>query len=160
MSTLDDEKKLKAQWKRYRNHKSKNAAWVFLELYNKGATKLEDFKECVNDNGDHTRDLDLVKQISIYTDCYNQKSWSKPLECCDKETAEYLNKIASVLCKKRYVTIREIEIWAKIMKGKEESKTSLRRWYDQMQKEGLLNISEENVSKFLGFENFNKKEQK
>ena len=52
MSTLDDEKKLKAQWKRYRNHKSKNAAWVFLELYNKGATKLEDFKECVKESID------------------------------------------------------------------------------------------------------------
>jgi AbiV family abortive infection protein len=103
--------KLRAEWRRYRDHCSKNGAWILPQLVAQGARQLYELRDVVERDAEHTALLDSVKQIAIYIDCYGNAHWSEPSTVIDEYLAESLVKIAEALCRDETVATREIELW-------------------------------------------------
>ena len=105
--------------RQYRDHRSKNGAWILPDLVNAGARTLQDLEAVVDRNAEHTALLNSLKQIGFYSDCYGDAHWSEPANIFEgKETklAEYLVKVAELLAIKKEITVREIELWIEHMK--------------------------------------------
>jgi AbiV family abortive infection protein len=137
-------------WKEYRSHRSKNASWIIIELAKAGARTLSDLEECVNADGEHTALLDTLKQIGFYTDCYDPAQWSEPEKIIDKDLCHSIIKTAKTLCHERKSTeAREIELWIEHLSKNENSKKALMNWHVAMIAEGLTDISEEKMYRFV-----------
>jgi AbiV family abortive infection protein len=61
---------IKTAWQQFRDHRSKNGAWILPDLVNAGAKHLFELRPTVNRNGEHTALLNSLKQLGFYTDCY------------------------------------------------------------------------------------------
>ena len=137
-----DDKELKAAWRSYRSHTSKNQAWLFVELFLKGARRLHDFAPLFSEESDHPYILDQVKQISFYTDCLGNAHWSCPDEIIDESLARSLVTTASILGKGEDVSEREIELWIQHLKPVWKCPTELMEkglsdWYAALQAEDI-----------------------
>ncbi len=150
-----DEQQAKEAWKDYRNHRSKNAAWIIKDLFAKGARTLDDLKDCVDKKGEHTAILDAIKQLGFYTDCLADKHWSFPSDVIDKETCASIMQVAEMLCGQKEKTERENELWIHFFKEDQASKEALVRWHKSMLEEGLTEISVEQVNQFINGGNSN-----
>jgi AbiV family abortive infection protein len=129
-------------WRDYRSHIAKNVMWVFLDLFKKGARGLWDFLPMFDDTGEHTYLLDQIKQLGFYTDCLGSAHWSVPDKVVSADLAAGIVKIAELLLAKRQVTPREIELWARHMRGiwgqaKETAEAAVLSWHRDMYAEGL-----------------------
>jgi AbiV family abortive infection protein len=147
-----DSQELVKEWRRYRDHRSKNGAWIVPQLVGQGARKLHEFAETINREADHTILLNVIKQIGLYTDCFEKTHWSEPNEVIDSDLAKSLIKIAEILAPKKEITLREIELWAKIVAPKRKTKDlpdALLEWATILYSEGLSDKSPEEYAKFV-----------
>ena len=155
LSVVNDDKDLKGAWKEYRSHKAKNAHWILPDLVKKGARQLGHLSETVNKDGEHTEILDVVKQLGFYTDFYEKGNCSVPIDVVDKPLAEELVQIAEILCSKKEVTQREMELWIEHLGPvweTPEMSHALVRWSEAMQREGLIDNAEKMADFVFGNE--------
>ena len=100
-----------AAWRRYIDHRAKNAQWIIMELAGKGARTLDDLAKIFDVQSGHTDILDVIKQLGFYSDCYGQAHWSEPFEVIDEQLARSIVVVAKVLVPKHETSEREIELW-------------------------------------------------
>jgi AbiV family abortive infection protein len=148
--TAPDE--LSAAWRNYRDHRSKNGAWILPFLAAQGARHLDEFSEIVDREADHTQLLNSIKQIGLYTDCFGNAHWSEPSIVISDDLAQMLVEISGILAKGQDVSVREIELWVKhlapVWKTIEMSH-ALVRWAAEMELEGSGGRSEADYARFI-----------
>ncbi|MCH8261430.1 MAG: AbiV family abortive infection protein [Proteobacteria bacterium] len=154
LSVARNDKDIKESWKEYRTHTKKNTQWIVTDLVQSGAKKLEDFRPMFEDEAEHPHILDQIKQLGFYTDCLGNKHWSIPPEIVDEALATMLVGIASILCSKKTVTEKEIELWIKHIgpvwkQDMNWMQKSLENWYLEMQDCGLVPEGENAMKKFI-----------
>ena len=98
-------------WQDYRNHRSKNVAWILPELVEAGARDLDSLHLAAQPDAKHTALLNNVKQIGLYSDCLGNTQWSEPEKVIDRSLAQSLVQIADLFATKEGVTPKEIELW-------------------------------------------------
>lgn len=139
-ATEDNE--LRTSWKDFRSHTKKNAMWLLPHLVSEGARRLDDFRKLFEEDAEHKFLLDMIKQVSFYTDCLGKAHWSEPSDVIDKNLAEQLLQVAKIFVKDRDITTKEVELWTKHMapvraKSSVEQKKALLNWYAELQEFGL-----------------------
>ncbi|RMP45673.1 hypothetical protein ALO95_200213 [Pseudomonas syringae pv. antirrhini] len=151
----DDEQSLKAEWKRYRSHTSKNCHWIFADLVANGAKHLDDLYPIYDDASDHPHILDQVKQLGFYTDCLGAQShWSLPADVIGVELATALVRSAKLFSNRSPVTEREMQLWVKHMRpvwkrDVQGMKQALVDFYAAMQLEGFLEEGHNRMTDFV-----------
>lgn len=144
--------KLRREWHRYRDHRSKNGAWIMPALVAKGARQLGHFRDLVERDAEHTAMLNSIKQIGLYTDCYENAHWSEPAKVVDGGLATELVKIAEIMCRGKSVDPREIELWIEHLGPVWETSemgNALLRWAAAMHEEGLTDDPPEDFARFV-----------
>lgn len=152
IATAPTDESLLAEWKNYRSHKAKNAAWIIMDLARRGATWLGDLKAIFDPDSDHPAVLDTVKQLGFYTDCYAKGQWSNPDVIMGSDLARMLVVSAELLCPKHETTEREIELWIEHVGphwGTPEMFNGAIRFHAAMEKEGLGRHTPEEIEKFF-----------
>jgi hypothetical protein len=104
----------------------------------KGARRLIEFKECVDDTAqDEKETYDALKQLGFYTDCLGKAHWSIPAEVIDPKLAEMLVRFAAATSsQERETTPREIELWVMHMQAG-LTRPNLINWATAMVAEGM-----------------------
>ena len=147
-------RRLKDAWRGYRDHQTKNAAWIIGELAAKGARTLDDLKPIFDPDSDHPAVLDALKQIAFYTDCYGNGHWSQPDAVIDQGLTETLVRTAEAICSSgTTTTAREIELWIQHVGrvwGTPQMRAGLLAFYSAMEIEGLTKHARERLEEFLG----------
>ena len=87
-------------WRDYRNHRSKNVAWILPDLIAAGARDLDSLQLAMQPDAEHTAILNNVKQIGLYSDCLGSVHWSEPEKVINKQLAQMLVRIAVLFCGK------------------------------------------------------------
>lgn len=153
IATSSDDKELKITWRRYRNHRAKNASWIVAELVRAGARTLDDLRPIFDEDSDHPQLLDMIKQLGFYTDCYNRGHWSEPVEVIEEGLARSIVLIAEILCNSKSATSeREIELWIKHIGphwGTPLMRVGLIEWHQAMIEEGLTDVPLQKMEKFI-----------
>ena len=131
-------------WRDYRNHRSKNVAWVLPDLVAAGARDLDSLQLATEPDAEHTAILNNIKQIGLYSDCLGSVQWSEPEEVIDRQLAQMLVCIADLFAAKEAVTPEEMELWIAHLGPAygaplETMKEALINWYRAMNEAGLLN---------------------
>ena len=111
LACANNKARLNAAWRRYNDHREKNAQWILLELAAKGARTLKDLSPIFDRQSDHPDVLNVVKQLGFYSDCYGDAHWSEPHEVIDEQLARSIVLVAKVLVPKHEVSEREVELW-------------------------------------------------
>ena len=155
MALATDVKEVHTIWKAYRSHTKKNVLWTFGEMVRNGARTLDQLKPLVDPMSDHPDVLDQMKQLCIYTDCFNNAKWSSPDEVDVAALAPYLLKMAQVLARNKTVTAEEVQLWQNhLLPVKEASmevqKQAVAAWFHEMNLRGLSDATAESVEDFLG----------
>ncbi len=144
---------LRAEWRRYRDHRSKNGAWILPSLAARGAHQLHHLGETVERDAEHTAILNSLKQVGLYTDCYGSNAhWSEPNQIIDSDLAHTLVGVAELLSKEKIVTPREIELWVQHLSpvwNTSEMPYALLRWAAAMHQEGLSDAAPEEFARFV-----------
>ncbi|MEP3112645.1 AbiV family abortive infection protein [Nisaea sp.] len=139
-------------WKSYRNHRAKNVMWILPSLAAQGAKSLIELREAANPSGEHTKLLDLIKQLGFYTDFVGNRNWSQPDHVADKNLTESIFSIANIVCRKRNITTQENEAWIKHL-GKQSihgmNKLGLKEYFKELMESGLIEKEEINIQSFL-----------
>ena len=114
----DDQRKLKAKWKEYRQHTEKNNTWIVPDLISKGARHLNEMQHLFDEKSPHRQELDNLKQLAFYTEAFTKCEWSNPKNVINKETAEQIISIATFSIKYQniFLSEEELEIWYKHIK--------------------------------------------
>ena len=141
-------------WKDYRNHRSKNVAWILPNLVAAGARDLDSLHLAAQSDAEHTALLNNVKQIGLYSDCLGKVHWSEPDRVIDRRLAQMLVKIADIFATKEAVTPEEIELWIAHLGPVygapiETMKEALLNWYRAMNEAGLLSKDDMVVREFV-----------
>ncbi len=155
MATATEEKEWAALWKAYRSHTKKNTLWIFGELVKRGAKTIDELRSIADPKSDHPDILDQLKQLSFYTDCFNNAKWSSPAEVELDTVAPYLVKMAQIFGRARTVAAEEIELWQKHMlpvkyADLEAQKVAVAAWFKEMELAGLSRASADGIEAFLG----------
>jgi AbiV family abortive infection protein len=144
---------LRAEWRRYRDHRSKNGAWILPELAAQGASQLHHLGKTVERDAEHTATLNSLKQVGFYTDCYGSNAhWSEPKDIIEGSLARILVGIAELLSKEKIVSPREIELWVQHLSpvwNTSEMPHALLRWATALHLEGLSNTVPEEFARFV-----------
>lgn len=134
--------------------------WLLPQFVSEGARQLDDFRKLFDKEAEHTFLLDMIKQVSFYTDCLGKAHWSEPAEVIDKNLARLLLDVAKVFIKDREITTKEVELWIKYMgpvrdKPYVEQKKALLNWYAELREFGLTDEGHNIVDLlvWLGFTN-------
>lgn len=148
-----DEAALKQAWREYRSHRAKNVQWILPSLAAQGARTLEQVRPAADIDGDHTMMLDTIKQLALYTDCFNAAPrWSNPDEAVDPTFAEAILSVAKLLNREATTSVRELELWVELVgpyyntAGMVEA---LLRWQQTMFDEGLTETSAAEMEAFV-----------
>lgn len=115
----DDPKELKKEWQNYRRHTEKNRTWIVPELISKGARHIEEMRQTVNSDSEHTQLLDNLKQLAFYSDGFSKCKWSIPKDIVDKDLAKSIIEIAKIMVgkdSKVMTTEAELILWVKHLK--------------------------------------------
>lgn len=148
-----DPAELKRAWRDYRSHRAKNVHWILPKLAAEGARTLQQVKVAADPAADHTMLLDTVKQLSFYTDCYNDKPrWSDPDEAVDPKFSAAIIAIARMLNYETDTTVRELELWSSIVAphyGKSTMVDALLKFQKLAFAEGLSATSPEAMESFV-----------
>jgi AbiV family abortive infection protein len=155
MALSTDLKEVQTIWKAYRSHTKKNVLWIFGEMVRNGARNLDQLKPLVDPTSDHPDVLDQMKQLCIYTDCFNNAKWSSPDEVDLAGLAPYLLKMAQILGSGKTVTEEEVQLWRKHLlpvkdAPMEAQKQAVAAWFHEMNLRGLSDATAESVEDFLG----------
>lgn len=112
-----DDEELAMCWREFRTHTRKNVLWVLRQHVEAGARRLADMRVLFDEKVEHPVLLDLVKQISLYTDCLGNAHWSIPAEVIDKDLASELVKTAHWFphLQKEAYDVVEIELYAELV---------------------------------------------
>jgi AbiV family abortive infection protein len=144
---------LRAEWRRYRDHRSKNGAWILPSLATQGARQLHHLAGILRRDAEHTAILNSLKQVGLYTDCYGDNAhWSEPKEIIDEGLARILVGIAELLAKEKIVSPREIELWVQHLSpvwNTSEMPHALLRWATALHREGLSDTAPEEFARFV-----------
>jgi len=152
IALVQDQKQLKEYWRDFRSHRAKNSIWILPKLVMEGARTLLDLGPALDKSGDHTAELDSLKQIAIYTDFLGKRNWSKPIEVIDQKTAEGMMKIARVSLGAREVSVREVELWMEVVGphiDTPEMGSAVLAYQQQLVDEGLSDISPTDLAGFM-----------
>ena len=153
LAVAKNQDEVRQAWREYRSHTRKNVMWILPYLAAAGAKRLHDFEVMWCDNAsEHPKLLDMIKQISIYTDCIGEKHWSFPETIIDADPAQGIINIAEILSNEGEITEREIELWIKHMKpvwNKQWMDKAISNWYAEMQSEGLKPEGENVMEQFI-----------
>jgi AbiV family abortive infection protein len=146
-----EEGELKELWRGYRDHQSKNNAWIVPDLAVKGARKLDDLRIIFDKSSDHPELLDGVKQLATYTECFEGSKWSEPNDFGTKEMVERILFAAATLVPKRDTTVREMELWVESMRrySNATSREGLIDFFKAMIAEGMTKFGVEDIQFFL-----------
>ena len=141
-------------WRDYRNHRSKNVAWILPDLVAAGARDLESLRLATQPDAEHTALLNNVKQIGLYSDFLGNAHWSEPEKAIDRRLAQMLVKIADLFATKEAITPEEIELWIAHLGPAygaplETMKEALINWYRAMNEAGLLKEDDTVVKEFV-----------
>ena len=141
-------------WRDYRNHRSKNVAWIWPDLVTGGARDLESLRLATQSDAEHTALLNNVKQIGLYSDCLGNVHWSEPDKVIDRRLAQMLVYIADLFATKEAITPEEIELWIAHLGPAygaplETMKEALLNWYRAMKEAGLLKEDDTDVKEFV-----------
>ena len=144
----------KCCWREYRSHTKKNVMAAFVDLFCKGARRLDQFAPLFDQAADHPHLVDQVKQLALYSDCLGDAHWSEPQEVIDEPLARSLVFAASLLAKAKEVTPREIELWVahvgpKLHGNRELAERGLETWYAEMQRLGLAPEGRNAMAQFV-----------
>ncbi|WP_437412942.1 hypothetical protein [Sinorhizobium meliloti] len=97
--------------------------------------------------------LDSVKQLSFYTDCFNDAPrWSEPTDAVDPKLADAILATARMLNREKATTTRELELWATIVGPHYDRPTmidALLEFQKQVFSEGLSATSPEAMEAFV-----------
>lgn len=157
MATASNDEDIKGAWRDYRSHKEKNVAFIVPHLAAQGARHIDGFKPAFDPDSQHPVLVDMLKQISIYTDCLGNAHWSVPETVADQELAELFVRAARFLVPQDDIhvhTAREVELWIEHMgpvmdKPLGWMKTALLNWHEAMRKEGLTDANPDAVERFV-----------
>ena len=141
-------------WRDYRNHRSKNVAWIMPDLVAAGARDLESLRLATRPDAEHTALLDNVKQLGLYSDCLGNVHWTEPDKAIDRPLAQMLVNIADLFAKKKAITPEEMELWIAHLGAAygaplETMKEALLNWYRAMNEAGLLKKDDTDVKEFI-----------
>ena len=141
-------------WQDYRNHRSKNVAWILPDLVAAGARDLDSLQLAAQADAEHTALLNNVKQIGFYSDCLGNFHWSEPAKVIDKRPAQLVVKIADLFATRDTVTPEAMELWIAHLGPAyraplETMKAALLNWYRAMNEAGLLNEDDMIVREFV-----------
>jgi len=148
IATAKSKKTLKDAWRRYRDHQSKNAQWIVLQLVANGARTLWDLSKVFDSSSDHPAVIDAIKQLGFYTDCFKRGRWSEPPNVIDEGLTKSIIKTAEILCIKDAATTRSVELWIQHV-GKSFSTDELIAYFAAMEAAGLTSVSLEEFKKFV-----------
>jgi AbiV family abortive infection protein len=154
-ATVTGPDELRAAWRDYRDHRSKNGAWIFPDLVRAGGRRLSDFSPIFEREGEHTALLNSLKQVGLYTGCYGEARWSEPEKIFAEEEAklaEHLVRTAELLAPEKQITVREIELWIEHLKPvwlTPEVPHALLRFAEAMQREGIVSTTPEEYARFI-----------
>lgn len=144
---------LKQGWKEYRSHRAKNVMWILPKLAAEGARTMMELQEATEIDGAHTSMLDTVKQLCLYTDCFNESPrWSEPSNAADPGFAPAIIGTAKMLYRERGTSTRELQLWIKIVKphyNKPTMTKALLAFQREAVREGLATMSPESLEAFL-----------
>jgi AbiV family abortive infection protein len=145
---------LQKHWREYRSHTKKNVLGLFPELVRKGAHSLEDFQPIFDLKAAHPHQIEQIKQLSIYTDCYFEGCWSEPEMVVDEQLSEYLLRTAKLIMSTHEVSAREIELWiehvgSSLTLDPEQRKAAIIDWYTAMKEEKLFKNEDIDISHFI-----------
>lgn len=154
LATARHDSEIRKSWKEYRTHRAKNPMSILPMLVSDGARHLEQLAEATNVNGEHTAEVDALKQIALYTDCFGNRHWSMPSDAIDEGLARQLVATAEVLAQEKEISVREVELWREHMTPRDgvtalEMKDALIRWHQEMVNEGLASNSQEEFERFV-----------
>lgn len=154
LALVKSDEQLRNAWREYRTHTAKNRLWPVVELFKKGARKLDDFAALVTDDATHMVLLDQLKQIAFYTDCLGERHWSEPDTVITKEIATDLVGTAELLARGHETSPREMELWIQQiqpvwMGRKELLEKALVDWHAAMHREGLTSGGSGEMEKFI-----------
>jgi AbiV family abortive infection protein len=150
-----DPVELKKQWKRFRHHRSKNAAWILPELVTSGATKLSQLASAVDADAIHTKELHDLKMVGLYADCHGSAHWSEPSEVFSNDLSSVAMSMverAELLASFDLVTEREMELWVQHLGPHwrtENMRKGLIAFYKALNEEGLSEHDPESVLRFF-----------
>ena len=143
---------IKAEWRRYRDHRSKNGMWILTSLYTNGARTLKDFAKVVERDGEHTALLNTLKQLGFYTDCYDKALWAEPENLFNEDLAKTLVEVATILAKPKSFSIREVELWIQHLSPvwrTPDMANGILLWAEAMVQEGLGETTASEYAKFI-----------
>lgn len=148
--------KQREEWRRYRDHRSKNGMWILPGLAERGAQRLCELAQVVDRESEHTALLNGIKQVGLYTDCYGEGHWSEPGKVIDAGLATFSVRNAELLIGKGTpVTVREMELWVEFLRPSLRTPNmaaALLRWADAMRREGLSATTPEEYARFFSGE--------
>lgn len=152
LARTDDE--VRGCWKDYRCHTRKNVAWIFPELFAKGARKLSQFQPMYERGSDHPALLDNMKQLGFYTDCLGKARWARPIDAINADLASQIVLAATVMCRPSKHSTREVELWMEHVgpvwkKDASWMKKAVLDWQDAMHREGLSKTPVEKLAEFV-----------
>jgi AbiV family abortive infection protein len=142
LSVARSDKEVSNCWREYRSHTRKNVMGGLLEMFARGARKLDDFIGLFSKDAEHPYLLDQLKQLGFYTDCLGVAHWSEPEAVIDEGLARQLVRTAEVLAKSKETSPTEIELWVKHLapvwnQDPGWMRKALENWYEDMQRHGL-----------------------
>lgn len=144
---------LRKAWKDYRSHRAKNVQWILPKLAAEGARTMMQLRAAADPDSEHTAMLDSVKQLALYTDCFNDSvRWSEPTEAIDPKFAEAILSTAHLLSRDRETTERELVLWVTIVGPHYDKPTmvdALLRFQAQVHAEGLSATTPEALEAFV-----------
>jgi AbiV family abortive infection protein len=154
LAVAPNDSELKKRWREYRTHTAKNAHWPVLDLFFKGARRLEEFLPMYQPKAKHPEMLDIVKQLSLYTDSFKKGHWSVPEKIIQKDLAEGLVKVAEIFSQTREITAEEIDLWIRYLKpawylSDAEREKGLIDWDKEMRKRGLIAADAISAEEFI-----------
>jgi AbiV family abortive infection protein len=148
-----DSNDLKKAWKDYRSHSAKNVMWILPQLVAEGARTMLQLRPATEIDGEHTKILDSVKQLSFYTDCFNDKPrWSDPVEAVDGALAESVIATAKILNQVEEITVRELELWVHHVRPHFDKQTmpqAVINYQKSLFEEGLSKTRPEKLEAFM-----------
>lgn len=154
LATVSSPERVREYWREFRSHTKKNRLGALVELYAKGARRLNDFAPLFDQEADHPHLFDNLKQLALYADCLGVAHWSEPEQVIEESLAIAVVRTATLLVCKKEITQLEIELWithvGPYLHGTtKQAEQALQTWYSEMQRHGLEKEGENRMRRFI-----------
>lgn len=152
------------EWRAYRTHTEKNAMTRFMAYVltfmkkSKRVPLIEDMRPFFSDK-DSRRDIELLKQFAMYTDCVDDVRWTMPDELFDESAARAFVTVADEVVGSgpgAMTSLEELRLWVKHLAptwgtDMESMKKSLAECYEEAADARVLRgvVSADRMADFL-----------